>query len=133
MNEFANITDVQALKLFFYVESAILVIAFAIIGFFLRRHDNAGIAREVAVTTATENLTAAVNQLKLVFTSLQVQYEVRQPIVEAQIELFRQSFIIHDNTIRGIDNRLIQLETEHRLFLGGLSIVKNPKKNDLIN
>ena len=132
MNEFANITDVQALKLFFYIESAILVIAFSIIGFFLRRRDNAGLAREIAVTTATDNLTTAVNQLKLVFTSLQVQYEIRQPLVEAQIELFRQSFVINDNLVKGIDNRLIQLETEHRLFLGGLSIIKRPK-NDLIN
>ena len=116
MNEFANITDVQALKLFFYIESAILVIAFGIIGFFLRRRDNAGIAREVAVTAATENLTTAVHQLKIVFTSLQVQYEIRQPIVEAQIELFRQSFLINDNLVKGIDTRLIKLETEHKLL-----------------
>ncbi|MBK6284980.1 MAG: hypothetical protein IPF54_22170 [Draconibacterium sp.] len=88
MNEFANITDLQAIKVFFYIESVILIIAFGIIGFFLRRRDNASINREIAVTAATEGLTNAVNQLKLVVTSLQLQYEIKQPLLDAQIELF---------------------------------------------
>ncbi len=116
MNEFANITDLQAIKVFFYIESVILIIAFGIIGFFLRRRDNASINREIAVTAATEGLTNAVNQLKLVVTSLQLQYEIKQPLLDAQIELFRSSFVINDKIVQGIDKRLIQLETEHKLL-----------------
>lgn len=116
MNEFANITDLQAIKVFFYIESVILLIAFAIIGFFLQRRDNASIARELAVTTATEGLTTAVNQLKLVVSTLQLQYEIRQPLLDAQIEFFRQSFIMNDTVIKNIEKRLIQLETEYKLL-----------------
>ena len=116
MNEFANITDLQAIKVFFYIESVILVIALSIIGFFLRRRDNASITRELAVTAATEGLTTAVQQLKIVVTSLQLQYEIRQPLIDSQIELFRQSFSIHSESITKIDTRLVRLETEHKLL-----------------
>ncbi|HSO84993.1 MAG TPA: hypothetical protein VLQ91_00470 [Draconibacterium sp.] len=128
MNEFANITDLQAIKVFFYIESVILVIALSIIGFFLRRRDNASITRELAVTAATEGLTTAVQQLKIVVTSLQLQYEIRQPLIDSQLELFRQSFSIHSESITKIDTRLVRLETEHKLL-----ICKYPANNITIN
>jgi hypothetical protein len=128
MIEFANITDLEAIKVFFYIESVILVIAFGIIGFFLRRRDNASITRELAVTAATDNLTTAVQQLKLVVASLQVQYEIRQPLIDSQIEIFRKAFLENAISIKGIDTRLIKLETEHRLMS-----CKYPANNITIN
>ncbi len=133
MNEFANITDLQAIKVFFYIESVILVITFGIIGFFLRRRDNASIAREEAVTSATVGLTSAVQQLEIVVTSLRVQYEIRQPLIDAQLELYRQSFILNETTVKGIDNRLIKLETEHKFLTCKYPTNNKNEKNEITN
>jgi hypothetical protein len=128
MNEFANITDLQALKIFFYVESVILVMLLAIIGFFLRRRDTLSIAREIGVTNAMNSLTDAVNQLKLLVSNLKLQYEIKQPLVEGQLELFRQGFTDNAISIKGMDKRLTTLETEHRLMR-----CKYPANNITIN
>ena len=132
MTEFNNITDLQVIKLLFYITSAVLVISVGIIGYFLSRRDNAMITRDNAITAASENLITAVQQLKTVVNSLQLQHEIRQPLIDAQLELFRKAFLDNADTVNKIDTRLIKLETEHKLFHCHYPINKcKTKKNDI--
>ena len=89
--------------------------------------------RDKSISAATDNLTTAVQQLKTIVNGLQLQYEIRQPLVDAQLEMFRKAFINSAANVKKIDSRLIKLETEHQLFHCGLPIIKIQKKDDLIN
>ena len=109
-----------------------MLITVGIIGWFLNKRDNAMVARDAAITSASENLTSAVQQLKEVVISMKSQHETRQPIVDAQLELFRQGFINNAAIVGEIDARLIKLETEHKLFRCNYSETKTKsKKNDI--
>lgn len=111
------IKDEQSIRLLLYLTTSILALSVIIIGYFMTRRDS-------AITTATDNLTSAVQQLKSIVDSLQLQHEIRQPLIDAQLEMFRQSFIMNESIVKGIDTRLIQLETEHKLLT-----CKYPAKN----
>lgn len=111
------IKDEQSIRLLLYLTTSILALSVIIIGYFMTRRDS-------AITTATDNLTSAVQQLKSIVDSLQLQHEIRQPLIDAQLEMFRQSFIMNESIVKGIDTRLIKLETEHKLLT-----CKYPAKN----
>ena len=125
-NNMDNIQDPESISLLLYLTSAVLAISVIVIGYFMTRRDK-------SITAATDNLTTAVQQLKTIVNGLQLQYEIRQPIVDAQLEMFRKASINSAVNIKKIDSRLIKLETEHNLFHYGASIIKIQKKNDLIN
>ena len=97
-----TIKDAEAVKTLLYITSAVLAIAVVIIGYFMSRRDS-------SITTATENLTLAVHQLKLIVNTLQLQYDIRQPMIDAQLELTRKSMI-------DFDLRLKNMELENAVF-----------------
>jgi uncharacterized alpha/beta hydrolase family protein len=120
------IKDAESLKILFYVTSTVLAIAVVIIGYFMSRRDN-------AITNATDNLTLAVQQLKLIVNTLQLQYDIRQPMIDAQLELTRQSMI-------DFDMRLKHIEIDHAVFHCDYKIpgpksnsTPKPKKTNIAN
>ena len=96
------INDSESTKVLFYITSTVLALAVIIIGYFMTRRDS-------AISTATDNLTLAVQQLKLIVNTLQLQYDIRQPMVDAQLELTRKSMV-------DLDLRLKHIEIDHAVF-----------------
>jgi hypothetical protein len=103
------IATVESIKLLLYITSSVLVVSVGIIGYFFSKRDS-------AISTATDNLIAAVQQLKTIVNSLQLQYEIRQPIVDAQLELHRKTLEENSTLSDKFNDRLLKIETEHRLF-----------------
>jgi hypothetical protein len=115
------IATVESIKLLLYITSSVLVVSVGIIGYFFSKRDS-------AISTATDNLVTAVQQLKTIVDSLQLQYEIRQPIVDAQLELHRKT--LEENSLQAerFNDRLLKIETEHQLFKCNFPN-KKPKSN----
>jgi len=115
------IATVESIKLLLYITSSVLVVSVGIIGYFFSKRDS-------AISTATDNLVTAVQQLKTIVDSLQLQYEIRQPIVDAQLELHRKT--LEENFLQAerFNDRLLKIETEHQLFKCNFPN-KKPKSN----
>jgi hypothetical protein len=103
------IATVESIKLLLYITSSVLVVSVGIIGYFFSKRDS-------AISTATDNLVTAVQQLKTIVDSLQLQYEIRQPIVDAQLELHRRTLEENSQLAEKFNERLVKIETEHQLF-----------------
>lgn len=116
-----TIKEPDSLRLLLYLTITVMGFAVIIIGYFIVKRDN-------GITAATDNLTVVVEQLKEVVTSMKTQHETRQPIIDAQLEIFRQGFINSASVVDGIDTRLVKLETEHKLLT-----CKYPTNNITIN
>ncbi|MCA1761302.1 MAG: hypothetical protein LC658_16145 [Bacteroidales bacterium] len=97
-----TINNGESLKTLFYISTVVLSIAVIVIGYFMSR-------RDLSITTATDNLTAAVQQLKIVVTTLQIQYDIKQPQVDKQLEMLRLSQL-------ELNERLNHLEVDHAVF-----------------
>ncbi len=103
------IATVESIKLLLYITSSVLVVSVGIIGYFFSKRDS-------AISTATDNLVTAVQQLKTIVNSLQLQYEIRQPIVDAQLELHRKTLADNSEIADRLNDRLLKIETEHQMF-----------------
>jgi len=115
------IATVESIKLLLYITSSVLVVSVGIIGYFFSKRDS-------AISTATDNLVTAVQQLKTIVNSLQLQYEIRQPIVDAQLELHRKSLEENSQQADKFNERLVKIETEHLMFKCNFPN-KKPKPN----
>lgn len=109
MNNINSFQDLASLKLILFFASALLIIFVGVIGWFLNR-------RDTAMNTVTESLTSAVIDLRIVVKSLQVQHDLRQPMIDATFEINRKSIDELFDKHSSLDTRLLKLETEHRLF-----------------
>jgi hypothetical protein len=123
MTEFDNIASVESIKLLLYITTSVLVVSVGIIGYFMSRRDH-------SITTATDNLTSAVQQLKTIVNSLQLQHQIKQPLVDAAIELHRQALETNSVIIKDMDARLIKIETEHKMFHCSFPVSKRKTKKD---
>jgi len=103
------IATVESIKLLLYITSSVLVVSVGIIGYFFSKRDS-------AISTATDNLVIAVQQLKTIVNGLQLQYEIRQPWVDAQLELHRKTIEENAQQAEKFNERLVKIETEHQLF-----------------
>lgn len=113
MNEIQNI---ESLKILLLAMSAILAISITLIGYFMSKRDNAITTATDNLTKANENLSTAVDQLKTIVNGLQLQYQIRQPIIDQQLEMHRKQ--IEEISKKGdvVDKRLSKIETEHKMF-----------------
>ena len=109
MNTLNSFQDLASIKLILYFTSVVLVLFVGIIGYFLSRRDQ-------AITLATANLTAATVEVKILVKALQIQYEIRQPLIDAALEIQRKSIELNSDRIEKVETRLVKLETEHNLF-----------------
>lgn len=123
MIEVDNTTSVESIKLLLYITTGVLVVSVGIIGYFMSRRDS-------SITTATDNLTSAVQQLKTIVNSLQLQHQIKQPLVDAAIELHRQTLESNSLIFKEMDARLIKIETEHKVFHCGYPDNKRKTKKD---
>lgn len=93
--------SMEGLKLLLVITIVVLGVAISVIGYFMSKRDS-------VITTATNNLTQAVEQLKDIVNSLQTQYAIRQPIVDERLKK-------HSEEIADHEKRLTEIETEHKM------------------
>ena len=105
-----DVTDLsfEGVKLLLLLAIAVLAISVALIGYFMSKRDN-------AITQATDNLTKAVDQLQIIVNGLQLQYQIRQPILDQQLEIHRKGIEENAHCIEKIDLRLTTIEAEHKI------------------
>jgi hypothetical protein len=118
--------DAETLKILLWAVLGVLVIAVSLVGYFMSKRDN-------AITTATDNLVSAVEQLKLVVNGLQTQYEIRQPLVDEQLGVHYRliTSLAEENKLQNA--HILTLQTEHALFHCKYSprdVGKKQKKNE---
>jgi uncharacterized protein YoxC len=99
-----DVTDLsfEGVKLLLLLAIAVLAISVALIGYFMSKRDN-------AITQATDNLTKAVDQLQIIVNGLQLQYQIRQPIIDERLNSHRDSIKDHEK-------RVTTLENEHKMY-----------------
>ena len=89
---------IEQLKTILWILIPIIVIMLAIISYFIREQFQ-----------SSRNLTDAVNTLTLIVTALKTQLELQSPVTEHRLN-------DHSDKIRGIDKRLIVIETDHKNY-----------------
>lgn len=99
-----NVTDfsMEGLKILLTLAIVILGVSVGLIGYFMSK-------RDTAITTATDNLTKAVDQLQIIVNGLQTQYQIRQPIVDERLKA-------HGEILASHENRIQIIETEHSVY-----------------
>ena len=97
-----NDLSMEGLKILLTLAIVVLGIAITLIGYFMSKRDD-------TITQATENLTKAVQQLENIVNGLQMQYEIRQPIVDERLKN-------HSNQLNDHEARVSKLETEHDIY-----------------
>jgi hypothetical protein len=95
-----NLDDLsmEGLKLLLIIAIAVLGVAIGLIGYFMSKRDG-------AITKATENLTEAVEQLKIIV----YDYKTRQPMIDERLNLHMEKLDDHEG-------RLTKIETEHHVY-----------------
>jgi len=97
-----NDLSVEGLRILLGLAIVVLGIAVALIGYFMSKRDS-------AITQATDNLTKAVEQLQIIVNGLQIQYQIRQPIVDERLKS-------HSEVMSNHESRLQIIETEHEVY-----------------
>lgn len=98
----------EGMKIMIIIMGVLLTVFLSIIGYFMTKRDK-------TITDATENLTMAVEQLKIVVNGLQNQYSIREPIINERLEKHSSSIKRNADKVEAIDLRLTKLETEHTI------------------
>ena len=109
-----NNLSIEGLKVMLFMVIAVLGIAMALIGYFMSK-------RDAAITTATDNLIKAVEQLQVIVNGLQMQYQIRQPIVDERLKA-------HSELLADHGNRINTLETEHKMIHCKYPEIKQARK-----
>jgi len=99
----------ESVKLLLVLTIIVLGIAVTLIGYFMSKRDS-------AITLATDNLTKAVEQLQIIVNGLQMQYQIRQPLIDEQLKAHFTYIETNARHIDETDKRVAKLETEHEVF-----------------
>jgi flagellar basal body-associated protein FliL len=113
MNELQNN---ESLRIIIIALSTVSTVAIALVGYFMSKRDDAITQATDSLTKANENLGDTVAQLKTIVNGLQLQYQIRQPIIDQQLELHRRQMEESVSRFENIDKRLNTIETEHKMF-----------------
>ena len=105
----ASELSLEGIKLLLLLAIIVLAIAVALIGYFMSK-------RDLAITQATDNLTKAVDQLQIIVNGLQLQYSIRQPLIDEQLKLHRLDIDKNSNRIDAIDKDFSNLKTKHEMI-----------------
>jgi len=108
----------EVIKVLLVVTISVLSVLVLLVGYLLAK-------RDAAITSATDNLTIIVNQLKTLVDGLTVQYAIRQPIVDERLKA-------HSESIQQHSDRLMKLESEHQIIHCNFQAEK-PKRKPLKN
>lgn len=101
--------SMEGIKLLLVLAIIVLGVAVILIGYFMSKRDS-------AITQATDNLTKAVNQLETIVNGLQMQYQIRQPLIDEQLKAHLKYIETNSDDINAIDKRLAKIENEHAIF-----------------
>jgi type II secretory pathway pseudopilin PulG len=101
--------SMESIKLLLVLTIIVLGVAITLIGYFMSKRDS-------AITEATQNLTKAVEQLQIIVNGLQMQYQIRQPLIDEQLKQHLKYIETNSERIDETDKRVAKLETEHEVF-----------------
>lgn len=96
-----NELSMEGIKLLLILAIVVIGVTITLIGYFMSKRDN-------AITQATDNLIKAVEQLQIIVNGLQLQYQIRQPIIDERLKA-------HSEVQSNHEGRIKTLEIEHNM------------------